>query len=67
MYSQTLANGNSKNEIDKETDEEDKKRGVSMEKRKVGIKEKRSLDGLNYPNQNAIIIINIIYSYFLEI
>ena len=38
--------------------EEDKK-DVSVERRKAGTKEKRRPDGLNYPNQNAIII-NII-------
>ena len=31
-----------------------------MERSKAGTKEKRSADGLNYPNQNAIII-NIIF------
>ena len=30
-----------------------------MERRKTGMKEKRSQDGLNYPNQNKILI-NII-------
>ena len=42
----------------KETDEEGKKKGVNVERRKAGKKEK-SPDGLNYPNQNTIII-NII-------
>ena len=41
------------------TDEEGKKRGVSMERSKAGTK-KRSPDGLSHPNQNTIII-NIIY------
>ena len=45
---------------DKETDEEGKKRGVSMERRKAGTKENISPDSPNYPNQNIIIIINII-------
>ena len=40
-------------------DKEGKKRGVSMERSKAGTKEKRRPDGLNYPNQN-VIIINII-------
>ena len=45
----TLAHENSKIEIrHKEAEEKDKKRGVSMEKSKVGMKEKRSPDGLNY-------------------
>ena len=35
---------------DKETEEEGKKRGVSMERSKAGTKEKRSPDGLEYPN-----------------
>ena len=45
---------------DKETDKEGKKRGVSMERSKAEPKEKRSPDGLKYPNQNTIKI-NIIY------
>ena len=32
VFSQTLVHGNSKNEIDKETDEEGKKRAISMER-----------------------------------
>ena len=43
---------------DKETDEEGKKRGVSMERRKAGTK-KRSPDGLSQHNQNKIIKHNI--------
>ena len=39
--------------------EEGKNREVSMERSKPGTKEKKSPDGLNYPNQNTIII-NII-------
>ena len=53
---QTLAHGNSKNEIRNRRRLE---KDVSMEKSKADTKEKRSLDGLNYPNQNTIII-NII-------
>ena len=37
-------------EQDEETDEEGKKRGVSIGKRNVGTKEKRSANGRNYPN-----------------
>ena len=37
------------------TDEDDKKRGVSMGKSKAGTKE-RSPDSLSQPNQNRIII-----------
>ena len=56
VFSQTLAHGNSKNEISqKETDEDGKKRGVSMERSKAGTN-KRSPDGLSHPNQNTIII-----------
>ena len=40
------------------------KKDESMEKSKAGTKEKRSPDGLNYPNQNTIII-NIIYQHFI--
>ena len=47
---------------DKETDEEGKKRGVSMEISKAGTK-KRSQDGLSHPNQN--IIISITWQYFI--
>ena len=61
MFSQTLAHGNSKNEI-RHTDEEGKKRGVSMERSKAGTKERRP-DGLSLPNQNTILI-NIIWYYF---
>ena len=43
---------------DKETDEEGKKRGVSMERYKDGTKER--FRGLSLPNQNTIII-NIIW------
>ena len=51
--------GTARMKWDKETDEEGKKRGLSMERSKAGTKEKRSPDGLNYPIQNTIII-NII-------
>ena len=36
-----------------------------MEKRKAGKKEKKSPDGLNYPNKNAIII-SISCQYFIR-
>ena len=36
-----------------------------MERRKSGMKEKRNPDGLNYPNQNTIII-NIICYHFIR-
>ena len=42
-------------EKDKETDEDDKKRGVGMERSKAGMK-KRSPDGQSQPNQDTIII-----------
>ena len=44
---------------DKELDEEDKKRGVSMERSKAGTK-KRSPDGLSLPNQNRIMKHNMV-------
>ena len=47
----------------KKTNEEGKKRGVSMERSKAGTKENRSSDGLTLPIQNTIII-NIISYYF---
>ena len=37
-----------------------------MESSKAGTKEKISLVGLNYPNQNTIIIINIICEYLIR-
>ena len=55
VFSETLAHGNSKNEIRQETDGDGKKRGVSMERSKAGTN-KRSPDGLSHPNQNKIII-----------
>ena len=53
VFSQTLVHGNGKNEEDKETKEEGKKRGVSLERRKRA--RKRSPDGLSLPNQNIIL------------
>ena len=53
MFSQTLMHGNSKNEI-RQTDDDGKKRGASMERSKAGTN--RSPDGLLHPNQNTIII-----------
>ena len=42
VFSQTLAHRNGKNEIRyKDTDEEGKKRGVSIERSKAGTKEKK--------------------------
>ena len=55
---ETLSHGNSKNEKNKK--KEGKKIEVSVEKSKGGTK-KRSLDSLSLPNQNTIIIINIIW------
>ena len=54
-----LRMGTARTKIDKETDEEGKKLGVSMERSKAGTNE-RSPDGLSHPNQNTIII-NIIW------
>ena len=59
MFSQTLALGNSKNEIRQSNRKDGKKREVSMARSKAGTEEKISPDGLNYPNQNTKII-NII-------
>ena len=47
----------------KETDEDGKKRGVSMERSKADTNEKKSPDGLSGPNQNAIIINTNIHIY----
>ena len=54
MFSQTLAHENSKNEIRKETDEEGKKRGMSIETKQAGKKE--TPDDVSHPNQNIITI-----------
>ena len=50
-----LRMGTARTKRDKETDEDGKKRGVSMEKAKRGTN-KRSPVGLSHPNQNTIII-----------
>ena len=44
--------------LSKATDEEVWIRGVSMERNKAGIKQKRSPDGQGCPNLNAILIAN---------
>ena len=44
------------------TDKEGNERGISMARSKVGMKKKKSSDGLSLPNQNLIIrIINKIW------
>ena len=63
MLSQALAQGNSKNEI-RQTDEEGKKIGVSIERSKAITKE-RSPDGLSLPNQITILI-NITWHSFIR-
>ena len=55
--------GTARMKLDKETDEEDKKRSVSMKRSTANTKEKISPDGLLLPIQNTIII-NIIWYYF---
>ena len=55
VFSQTLTHGKERTKEDKDTDEDGKKRGVSMERSKAGTN-KRSPDGLSHPNQNTIII-----------
>ena len=57
--------GTTKMKYDKETHEEGKNRGLSMERSKAGTKEKRSPNGQNYPNQNKIII-NVSCHYFVR-
>ena len=47
--------GTARTKQDKETDEDGKKRGVSMESSKAGTN-KRSPDGLSHSNQYTIII-----------
>ena len=51
--SQTHTHGNSKNEIRQRNKLEGDE---SIDKSKAGTKEKRSLDGLNYPNESTIIL-----------
>ena len=64
-FPKQLRMGTARTKWDKETEEEGKKRGVSSERSTAGTKEKRSPDGLNYPNQNTIIM-NIICQYFIR-
>ena len=64
VFSQTLTHGNSMNEKRQRTDEDGKKRVVSMERGKAGTN-KRSHDGLSHPKQNTIII-NKIWQYFIK-
>ena len=47
--------GTARMKYEKETDEDGKKTGVSMERSKAGTN-KRSPVGLSHPNQNTIII-----------
>ena len=54
--------GTTRMKLDKVTDEEDNKRGVSMERSKASTKE-RSPSDLSLPNQNTILI-NIIWYHF---
>ena len=54
--------GTAKMKYSKQTDEEGKKRIVSMERCKAGVKE-RNPDVLSLPNKNSILI-NIIWYYF---
>ena len=62
MFSQTLAHGNSKNEIRKKKNEEDQKRRVSKLRSKAGTK-KNNPDSLSPSNQNIIIINKILLFY----
>ena len=48
--------GTSRMKLDKETDEEGKTGGVSMERSKASTKEKIMSRRRNHPNQNTIII-----------
>ena len=57
--------GTARMKYNTETDKEGEKRGVSMKRSKAGTKEKISTDGLNYSNQNTIII-NTNYWYFIR-
>ena len=50
-----LCKGTGRMKYETETDEDDKKRGVIMERSKAGTK-KISLDGLSLPNQNTTIL-----------
>ena len=54
VFSQTLAYGNSNNEI-RQADEEGKKRGVSTER--SGYERKRSPDGLSLPNNKHNLVV----------
>ena len=54
-----LRMGTARMKYDKETDEDGKTRGVSMERSRAGTK-KRIRNGLSHPNQNIIIINKIL-------
>ena len=61
-YPQNLCMGTARIKLDKEADEDGKKRGVSMEERPCThfIHKRRSTAGLSQPDQNTIIV-NIIW------
>ena len=64
VFSQTLAHGNSKNEIGKKQTKKVRRDALSLERSTAGIK-KRIPDGLSHPNKNTIIISEILY-YFIR-
>ena len=53
-----LLMGTARMKLSNVTDEQGWMRGVSMERSKASMKQKRSPDGLSCPNQNAILKIN---------
>ena len=56
--------GTARMKQDKVTEEEGEKTEVSIQS-KAGTKEKRSADGLNYHNQNTLIINNLlVFNYY---
>ena len=62
-FTKHLRMGTARMKYVKETDEDGKKRGVVW---KVKRARKKEVDGLSLPNQNTIIIINIICWNFIR-
>ena len=64
-FPQTLAHGNSKNEIRQRNRRRRSEESREYRKKQSGHEKKRSPDGLSHPNRN-IIIINKILEYFIK-
>ena len=67
VLSQTLAHGNSKNEVRQRNSEEGKKRGASIERSKAGTKKKEVLTAYDINNKQNIIVFYKIWKKYNEI